>query len=49
VQAIDEMRWSMSGDAAETRRSARQAGPDAIAFLDFVMRSDGFTTPFQRV
>jgi hypothetical protein len=53
AQAIDEMRWSMSGDdteaAAETRKRARQAGPDCVAFLHFVMRSDKFATAFQRV
>jgi hypothetical protein len=44
AQTIDVLRWTMSGDdadaATETRRRARLCGPDAVAFLSFVMRSD---------
>jgi hypothetical protein len=35
--------------AAETRKRARQCGPDAVAFLALVMRDDGYASPAQRV
>jgi hypothetical protein len=53
AQTIDVLRWTMSGDdadaATETRRRARLCGPDAVAFLSFVMRSDRFASSAQRV
>ena len=52
-QAIDEVQWAMTGDdgeaQSETRKRAKLCGPDAIAFLNFVMRSDRFASPTQRV
>ena len=35
--------------AAETRRRARQCGPDSVAFLHFVVRTDKFASSAQRV
>ena len=53
TQTIDAMQWAVSGDdaeaAAETRKRARQCGPDAVAFLNFVLRTDKFASPAQRV
>jgi hypothetical protein len=53
TQMIDAVQWAVSGDdaeaAAETRKRARQCGPDAVAFLAFVMRSDKFASATQRV
>ena len=53
TQTIDAVQWAISGDdveaAAETRRRARQCGPDAVAFLNFVMRTDKFASAAQRV
>jgi hypothetical protein len=53
TSVIDAVRWTARGDAgeatAETRKRARQCGPDAIAFLNYVMRSDAFASIAQRV
>jgi hypothetical protein len=53
TQTIDAVQWAVRGDdveaAAETRKRARQCGPDAVAFLDFVMRTDKFASVTQRV
>jgi hypothetical protein len=53
TEAIDAVRWTASGDddeaAAETRRRARQVGPDLVAFLTHVVKSDSFASPVQRV
>jgi len=53
TQTIDAMQWTAHGDdaeaAAETRKRARQCGPDCVAFLSFVMRTDAFASPAQRV
>jgi hypothetical protein len=53
TQAIDAVQWTAHGDdaeaAAETRKRARQCGPDAVAFLSFVVRTDGFASAPQRV
>lgn len=53
TQAIDAVQWTAHGDdaeaAAETRKRGRLSGPDAIAFLDFVMRTDKFASVAQRV
>jgi hypothetical protein len=53
TQTIDAVQWSVIGDdieaAAETRRRARQCGPDAVAFLHYVLRTDGFASSVQRV
>jgi hypothetical protein len=52
-KAIDAVQWSVSGDdaeaAAETRKRGRLSGPDAMAFLNFVMRTDNFASVAQRV
>jgi hypothetical protein len=53
TQVIDMLRWTLRGDeaeaAAETRRRARLCGPDSIAFLRYVQRTDKFSSPTQRV
>ena len=45
TEAIDVVQWTARGDdveaAAETRKRARQCGPDCVAFLHFVVRTDG--------
>ena len=52
-QAIDATKWATGGDdgeaAAETRKRARLCGPDAVAFLAYVMRDDKFASSAQRV
>jgi hypothetical protein len=52
-EAIAEVQWVANGDdteaSMETRRRARQCGPDAVAFLHFVMRRHRFASPTQRV
>jgi hypothetical protein len=53
TQTIYAVQWTAQGDdaeaAAETRKRARQCGPDAIAFLNFVVRTDKFASNTQRV
>ena len=53
TQVIDAMQWGMSGDAAEaaaeTRKRARLCGPDCVALLHHVVRSDNFASITQRV
>jgi hypothetical protein len=53
TQTIDAVQWTAHGDdaeaAAETRKRARQCGPDAVAFLNFVVRADKFASVTQRV
>jgi hypothetical protein len=53
TQTIDAVQWAVSGDdaeaAAETRRRARQCGPDAVALLHYVVRTDKFASVTQRV
>jgi hypothetical protein len=53
TQAIDAVQWAVSGDdaeaAAETRRRARLSGTDCVAFLRYVVRTDNFASPTQRV
>ena len=53
TQTIDAVQWAVSGDdaeaAAETRKRARQCGPDAVAFLHYVVRTDKFASTTQRV
>jgi len=53
AQAIESLQWTLAGDdaeaAAETRRRARLAGPDCVAFLYFVMKTDKFASTTQRV
>jgi hypothetical protein len=50
---IEAVRWTLKGDdaeaAEETRRRGRLAGPDATAFLHYVMATDYFASPAQRV
>jgi hypothetical protein len=47
------VQWTALGDdaesAAETRKRARQCGPDAVAFLHYVVRTDKFASVTQRV
>ena len=53
TQTINAVQWTVSGDdaeaAAETRKRARQCGPDAVAFLHYVLRTDRFASAPQRV
>jgi hypothetical protein len=53
TEAINATWWTLSGNdaqaAAETRRRARLAGPDAMAFLHYVVRTDNCSTIVQRV
>jgi hypothetical protein len=53
TEAIDAVKWTTQGDdqeaAAETRRRSRLTGPDCVAFLNYVMRTDGFASTVQRV
>ena len=53
TQTIDTLQWAVSGDdaeaAAETRKRARQCGPDAVAFLHYVVRTDKFASATQRL
>jgi hypothetical protein len=53
TDAVDAVRWSAVGDdveaAAETRKRARQCGPDAVALLHYVVKTDGFASSAQRV
>ena len=53
TQTIDAVQWTAQGDdaeaAAETRKRARQCGPDAVAFLHYVLRTDKFASATQRV
>ena len=53
TQTIDAVQWAVSHDdveaAAETRKRARQCGPDAVAFLYYVLRTDKFASITQRV
>ena len=53
TQTIDAMQWTAHGDdaeaAAETRKRARQCGPEAVAFLHYVLRTDKFASVTQRV
>jgi hypothetical protein len=53
TETVEAVQWTAHGDdaeaAAETRKRARQCGPDAVAFLNFVVRADGFASVTQRV
>ena len=53
TQTMDAVQWAVSGDdaeaAAETRKRARQCGPDCVALLHHVVRSDNFASITQRV
>ena len=53
TEAINAVQWSVGGDdvetASETRRRARLVGPDCVAFLTYVMKTDGFASAVQRV
>jgi hypothetical protein len=53
TQTIDAVQWAVSGDdaeaAAETRKRARLCGPDCVALLHHVVRSDNFASITQRV
>src|SRR5262249_7766241 len=53
TQVIDALQWRESGDdseaVAETRKRARLCGPDCVALLHHVVRSDNFASITQRV
>jgi len=53
TQTIDAVQWTAHGDdaeaATETRKRARQCGPDAVAFLNYVLKTDKFASAAQRV
>ena len=53
TQTIDAVQWAVSGDdveaAAETRKRARQCGPDCVALLHHVVITDNFASITQRV
>jgi hypothetical protein len=53
TDAINAVQWTLNGDdteaASETRRRGRLSGPDSMAFLDYVMRTDKYATAAQRV
>jgi hypothetical protein len=53
TQTIDAVQWAVSGDdaeaAAETRKRARQCGPDCVALLRHVVITDNFASITQRV
>jgi hypothetical protein len=53
TETINAVQWTTHGDddqaAAETRKRARQCGPDAVAFLHYVLRTDKFASVTQRV
>jgi hypothetical protein len=53
TQMIDALQWGVSGDdaeaTAETRKRARLCGPDCVALLHHVVRSDNFASITQRV
>ena len=53
TQTIDAVQWTAHGDdaeaAVETRKRARQCGPDCVALLHHVVRSDNFASITQRV
>jgi hypothetical protein len=53
TQIIDTMQWTMGGDdveaSSETRKRARQCGPDSIALLHHVVITDNFASVTQRV
>ena len=53
TQMIDVLSWGVSGDdaeaATETRKRARLCGPDCVALLHHVVRSDNFASITQRV
>jgi hypothetical protein len=52
-EAIDTVQWTSACDdqdaASETRKRARQVGPDLVAFLTHAVKSDSFAGPAQRV
>jgi hypothetical protein len=52
-EAIGAMEWlpcnDMGESAQEAQRLARKAAPDNVAFLSYVVRTDGFSSPAQRV
>jgi hypothetical protein len=52
-EAINAVKWTAQGDdqeaAAETRKRSRLTGPDCVAFLHHLVRSDSFASPPQRV
>src|SRR5262249_58944989 len=53
TQMVDALQWGVSGDdaeaVAETRKRARLCGPDCVALLHHVVRSDNFASITQRV
>src|SRR5215831_13471297 len=53
TQTTDAVQWAVSGDdagaAPETRKLARQCGPDCVALPHHVVRTDNFASITQRV
>ncbi len=53
TQTTDAVKWAVNGDdaetAAETRKRARQCGPDCVALLHHVVITDNFASTTQRV
>lgn len=53
TQTIDALQWAVSSDdaeaAAETRKRARQVGPECVALLRYVVISDKIASIAQRV
>jgi hypothetical protein len=53
TQAAEDVKWAVKGDdaeaAAETRKRARQCGPECVALLHHVVITDNFAAVTQRV
>jgi hypothetical protein len=53
TEAVDAVQWTAHGDeveaAIETRKRAKLTGPDCVAFLYYVLRTDGVASSTQRV
>ena len=51
TRTIDALQWAVDDveAAVETRKRARQCGPDAVAFLHYVLITDNFASVAQRV
>ena len=51
TQTTDAVKWAVNGDdaeaAAETRKRARQCGPDCVALLHHVVITDNFASTTQ--
>jgi hypothetical protein len=53
TRIIDALQWTVESDdleaVTETRKRARQCGPDCVALLHYVVRADRFASVTQRV